>query len=130
MRIILDTHFIIWVVGRSRRVEEFPWLKAYRPWGVSPISLLEIQYLAEIGRVEVSNPAFSDRLSSDRRFVIDETPLTGLIRQALSLSWTRDPFDRLLAAHSQLRRVPLCTTDRRIREHHAFLTAELGRIGA
>ncbi len=85
------------------------------------MSLLEIQYLAEVGRAEVRNPQFSDMLAADSRFVIDEIPLVPLIRRALELTWTRDPFDRLIAAHSSVRRLPLCTTDRVIRSHHPLI---------
>lgn len=127
MTVLLDTHFVIWLTLQSRRLSEFPWLDRYRPWGVSPISLLEIQYLAEIGRVEVRNPAFTDQLLNDPRFIVDEVPLLSLVRHALELSWTRDPFDRLLTAHSATRRISLCTTDRLIRTHHPLIVDELRR---
>lgn len=121
MKAILDTHFVLWIVTGSDRLADFPWIERYRPWGVSPISLLEIQYLAEIGRVEVRNPEFSDALANDPRFVIDEIPMVPLIRRAIELTWTRDPFDRLIAAHSSVRRLPLCTTDRNICLHHPMI---------
>lgn len=129
MKVFLDTHFVIWVLQASSRLADFPWLESYRPWGVSPVVLLEIQYLSEIGRVAVRNPEFGERLAADPRFVLDEPPLLALVRQAYALDWTRDPFDRLIAAHSQLRRVPLCTTDRLLRECHTCLVNELGRLG-
>ena len=47
--LLLDTHFLIWIVLGSKRLAAFPWIERYRPWGVSPISLLEIQFLAESG---------------------------------------------------------------------------------
>ena len=37
-----------------------------------------------------------------------------------------NPFDRLLAARSEARRVPLATLDRCIRAHHRLLPEELG----
>ncbi|MGH7549716.1 MAG: hypothetical protein ACREK3_03075 [Gemmatimonadota bacterium] len=55
---------------------------------------------------------------------IDETTLLALVRHALTLAWTRDPFDRMLAAHSSARRVPLCTVDRTILEHHVYVADE------
>ena len=128
MRILLDTHFVIWITTRADRFDAFPWLDAYRPWGVSPVSLLEIQYLAEVGRIRLRNPAFHRALGRDSRFVVDEVPLLTLIREACELSWTRDPFDRLIAAHSGARRTPLCTVDRRIRAHHPLLVHELGAV--
>ena len=32
-----------------------------------------------------------------------------------------DAFDRLIAAHSSVRRLPLCTTDRNMRENHPLI---------
>jgi PIN domain nuclease of toxin-antitoxin system len=89
------------------------------------IVFLEIQFLAEIGCVTVRRPEFVDAVMSDGRFAVDDVPFVSLIRTSLALEWTRDPFDRLLAAHSLARRVPLCTLDRRLRRHHRLLAAEL-----
>jgi PIN domain nuclease of toxin-antitoxin system len=121
MKAILDTHFVLWIIMGDDRLADFPWLERYQPWGISPVSLLEIQYLAEIGRAKVRNPEFSDALAKDPRFVLDEIPLVPLVRRAIELTWTRDPFDRLIAAHSSVRRLPLCTIDRNIRLHHPML---------
>jgi PIN domain nuclease of toxin-antitoxin system len=125
VNVLLDTHFLLWTVLGSGRLREFPWLERYGPWGVSPVSFLEIQFLHEIGRLEVRQPNFMEAVASDPRFVVDEVPLVPLVEKALPLSWTRDPFDRLLAAHSEARRVPLCSTDRRIRLEHRFVVKEL-----
>lgn len=125
MKILLDTHFLLWLVLDVPRIDEFTWLERYRPWGVSPVSFLEVQFLAEVGRLEVRQPDFTDAVSDDPRFVVDEVPLAALIRSALPLSWTRDPFDRLLAAHSTARRTPLCTLDRTVRSRHPLLVQEL-----
>jgi PIN domain nuclease of toxin-antitoxin system len=88
------------------------------------VSFLEIQFLAEIGRLTVRNPEFMNAVMSDARFTVDDIPLTSLVRHALRLEWTRDPFDRLLVAHSSARRTAFCTTDRGIRDHHRLLPAE------
>jgi PIN domain nuclease of toxin-antitoxin system len=121
MKAILDTHFVVWIVTGSDRLAAFPWIERYQPWGVSPVSLLEIQYLAEVGKADLRNPEFSEALAQDPRFVLDEISLVPLIRRAMELTWTRDPFDRLIAAHSSVRRLPLCTTDRNIRLHHPMI---------
>ena len=125
MIILLDTHFLVWITTASPRLAEFPWLDRYRPWGVSPVSLLELQYLAEVGRLSIRNPAFTNTVLLDARFVVDEVPLLQLVRQSLPLGWTRDPFDRLIVAHSRARRVPLCTMDRMILQHHDLLVDEV-----
>jgi PIN domain nuclease of toxin-antitoxin system len=125
--LLLDTHFLIWLVLRSKRLAEFPWIDRYRPWGVSPVSFLEIQFLSEIGRLSVRSPEFMTAVMEDARFTVDDIPLVTVVRHALRLDWTRDPFDRLLVAHSSARRVALCTLDRRIRARHSILPAELRR---
>ena len=127
LTLLLDTHFLIWLVLGSRRLAAFPWLERYQPWGVSPVSFLEIQFLAEVGRLSVRNPDFMAAVMADPRFTVDDPPLTPLVRHALSLDWTRDPFDRLLAAHSVARRVPLCSVHRDVRLHHRLQPVELGR---
>ena len=123
--VLLDTHFLIWLVLESRRVAKFSWLDRYRPWGVSPVSFLEIQFLAEVGRLSVNNPEFTNTVMSDKRFIVDDISLETVISRALRLGWTRDPFDRLLVAHSSARRVAFCTVDRGIRDHHRLLPPEL-----
>lgn len=110
---------------QSERLAGFPWIDRYRPWGISPISLLEIQFLAEIGRLDLRNPEFWDAVMADPRFVVDEPPMLAVVRHAIALDWTRDPFDRLLAAHSTARRIPLISADQRLREHHRLIAAEL-----
>jgi len=64
-------------------------------------------------------------VKTDTRFVLDDVAASVLFQKALSLGWTRDPFDRLLVAHSLARRVPLCTTDSMIQEHHTLIVPEL-----
>jgi len=125
LTILLDTHFLVWLVLGNKRIAEFPWIDEHRPWGVSPVSFLEIQFLAEIGRLSVRNPEFMNTVMADTRFTVDDVPLANLVRHSLKLDWTRDPFDRLLVAHSMARRVPFCTAERDIRDHHRLLPPEL-----
>lgn len=127
LSLLLDTHFLLWVVLDSPRLDEFAWLDRYRPWGISPVSFLEIQFLAEVGRAQVRYPGFVEAVGNDPRFQVDEVPLVTLVRQAIPLGWTRDPFDRLLVGHSLARRVPFCTADRRIHGHHQLLPTEMKR---
>ena len=129
MKALLDTHFLLWLVAGAPRLQEYDWLPGYRPWGVSPLSLLEVHYLAERGRLRVDATALREAIDADPWFHVDDPPLLPVCRHAFELSWTRDPFDRLLAGHSLARRVPLITADRRIRQNHAFLPPELPRLG-
>lgn len=76
------------MVLESKRIRQFPWLGKYLRWGLSPVSLLEIQFLSQVGKLRVRNPEFVDALLKDSRFIIDEVPLLGLVRQSLALVWT------------------------------------------
>jgi PIN domain nuclease of toxin-antitoxin system len=125
MRCLLDTHFVIWIVSKSSRLRNFPWLSGYQPWGVSPVSLLEIQLLAEVGRRQIDNPRFSREIMSDPRFEFDDVPLVTLVQRSLELSWSRDPFDRMIAAHSLCRRLPLCSVDDAMLKQHKLIVPEL-----
>jgi PIN domain nuclease of toxin-antitoxin system len=82
---------------------------------VSPIVELELTYLYEIGRV--SEPA-SAPLAALRRTLglqIVDTSLADVVQTAAGLAWTRDPFDRLIAAHAIVANTPLVTADETIR---------------
>ena len=125
MKCLLDTHYLIWIVTNAGRLKKFLWLERYAPWGISPVTFLEIQLLAESGRLKSRPLEFIEAVKADTRFVVDDVAASVLFQRALSLGWTRDPFDRLLAAHSLARRVPLCTTDSMIQEHHTLIVPEL-----
>ncbi|HEY2385013.1 MAG TPA: PIN domain-containing protein [Terriglobia bacterium] len=123
MTCLLDTHFVVWVVTKSRRLRKYPWLSKYEPWAVSPASLLEIQLLSEVGRLRIDNPRFSREITTDPRFQFDDVPFATLIQKSLELSWTRDPFDRIIAAHSLSRLMPLCSVDEVTLQHHKLRSA-------
>ncbi len=106
--ILLDTHVAIWVVRRHRRVKP---LDRYPRIYLSPASVLEIQFLAEAGRVRLSEGQSPAALAEDDRWRLDEPPAAKWFAAACELSWTRDPFDRLLAAHARVRGWRLATAD-------------------
>ena len=83
MKLLLDTHFLLWSVLDLPRMDDFPWLDRYRPWGVSPVSLLELKFLSEAGRLELRDAEFVEALRSDSRFTLDEVPLTGALDEPI-----------------------------------------------
>ena len=82
---------------------------------ISPATILELQMLVEIGRVKPTTGAF-ERLVMDDRWLIDEPPALGWFQEAADLTWTRDPFDRLIMAHARFRGWKLATADRAMLE--------------
>ena len=84
---------------------------------ISPIVELELTYLHEVGKV--SEPAAAP-LSALRRSIglqVADVSLEAIVAAAASLNWTRDPFDRLIAAQAIVADAPLLTADRTILEH-------------
>lgn len=106
--ILLDTHAAIWIAQGHRRAGP---LARYPRLYLSPITVLEVQFLAEAGRLRLTGGRPAATLADDDRWRIDEPPATAWIIEACALAWTRDPFDRLLVAHARLRRWKLATAD-------------------
>jgi PIN domain nuclease of toxin-antitoxin system len=107
--ILLDTNALLWLQAGHRRT------RTLERWGqrlyVSPVSLLEIAFLLEAGRVRLSPGASLDALGEDDRWLVDDPPFRKVFEESRDLGWTRDPFDRLLAAHAAVRRWRLATAD-------------------
>jgi PIN domain nuclease of toxin-antitoxin system len=106
--ILLDTSAIVWIDGNHRRVRRL--LGGHQRLCVSPASLLELQFLVEVGRIDLGGRTVA-ALADDDRWVVDDPPAAAWFERTWGLGWTRDPFDRLLVAHAQLRRWRLATAD-------------------
>jgi len=84
---------------------------------LSPIAALELKYLHEIGRARDPVATMLAALRRDIGLEIVDASIADLADAAVNLSWTRDPFDRLIAAHAIVANAPLITADETIREH-------------
>jgi len=112
--ILLDTNALIWLHHHDDRVSALA-----RGGGrlyVSPATALELQFLVEVGRLRLKRNATVMQLVHDDRWALDDPPSAAWFEEAISVVWTRDPFDRLLVAHARLRKWPLATGDRRLME--------------
>lgn len=81
---------------------------------VSPIVELELTYLHEVGRVTEPATAPLTALRKTIGLQVADVSLAALTRAASELSWTRDPFDRMIAAQAIVADAPLLTADRTI----------------
>lgn len=115
----LDTHVVLWLYGGEiarippvarRAVEEDDVL-------ISPMVSLELDYLHEIGRILLHGAPIVDDLAKRIGLRFSDTALLDIVRIASDLTWTRDPFDRLITAHAMADDSALVTADRTIREH-------------
>lgn len=114
--ILLDTHAAIWLAQGHRRSR--PLAKFVR-LHLSPVSVLEVQFLTESGRLRLAGGRTLEALVDDDRWRLDEPPPAKWFTQACEFSWTRDPFDRLLVAHARVRNWKLATADAMLLERLA-----------
>lgn len=118
--ILLDTHVAAWLYAGL--IERIPAparaaIEQASTVGVSPLVALELQYLHEIERL--NEPASTVLVELEARVGLEviDCSLAELIAAARQLSWTRDPFDRLITAQAIITDAPLVTGDRTIHEH-------------
>ncbi len=120
--IYLDTHVVVWLyAGKgedlSDRARQL--IEASASILISPMVLLELDYLHETGRITIgSNPIF-DNLHQQIGLDTCERPFHDVIRLASKQTWTRDPFDRIITAQAAIAQNFLITKDTIIRHHYA-----------
>jgi len=118
--IYLDTHVAVWLY--TDKIEKFPAetlnLIENNPIRISPMVLLELGYLHEIGRVQDSGQIVISSLKETLDLSICDLDYLKVINVALELTWTRDPFDRIIVAQSTVNQSTLVTKDTRIRDHY------------
>ncbi len=81
---------------------------------IPQISILELDYLHEIGRITKRGKEFASNLMFSINATLEMSPLIGLVDFSQKIQWTRDPFDRLIVAASMYMKVPLLTSDENI----------------
>ena len=85
---------------------------------VSPAVVLELQYLYETKRVADNAELVVDDLRNRLGIRVCDLPFPDVARRALVMSWTRDPFDRLIVAQAAIRDAKLVTKDRALRKRY------------
>jgi PIN domain nuclease of toxin-antitoxin system len=88
------------------------------PLIISPIVLLELEYLYEISRINSSSSKIYAALKKDCDLEICQTSFSDVITCAKTLIWTRDPFDRIIAAQALVNKGNLLTKDQTITTHY------------
>ena len=106
--ILLDTNALLWLEQGHRRSRP---LAAGRRLYISPATILELQFLMESGRLRASREVTPAAIAADERWLLDDVPSARWFIAATEVTWTRDPFDRLLVAHARLRGWKLATAD-------------------
>jgi PIN domain nuclease of toxin-antitoxin system len=115
--IYLDTHVVAWLfAGESgllspkarESIEQNALL-------ISPMVVLELQLLKEIGRLAVAADTIVEELHARIGVEVCDLPFQRVVASARSVTWTRDPFDRVIVGHAVAADRRLLTKDRSIR---------------
>lgn len=118
--VYLDTHVVVWLYDAltDRLSEAAAVAIEENELVVSWMVELELQFLHEIGRLRVKPAEILRHLSTRIGLRLSDVSLEQIVRAAAGMDWTRDVFDRMIAAESAAMDVPLITKDRTIRTHH------------
>ena len=118
--VYLDTHVLVWLYagdldffgnGAKQALENNNLL-------ISPIVLLELQYLLEIERILVSPEKIMKTLSKEIGLRECKQDFIKIILESIKIKWTRDPFDRIIAAQAICQKAPILTKDKNILENY------------
>lgn len=120
--ILLDTHVVVWLAFEpdklSKGAKEV--IRSVRRQGglaIAGISLLELAWLAEKGRVETTLSVESFvRLCASKMTVLPITPEIAARAVSFPDSYPKDPQDRLIGATALVEGIDLVTHDRLIKK--------------
>lgn len=119
--IYLDTCVVVWLFGGEMHKLSEPAIDAIQVEPailVSPAVVLELQLLHEIKRARNTASKVIERLAADIGLAVCRLPFATVVEHAVDITWTRDPFDRLIVAHARANNAALVTKDARIRQHY------------
>jgi len=121
--IYLDTHVILWLFaqkGEGLSVRALNIIENDTDLAISPMVLLELDLLHEIGRTTLGSKPVYDYLHERIGLQMCKHSFTDVIHSATKQSWTRDPFDRIITGQAAIGSNPLVTKDNGIREHYEY----------
>ena len=114
MIVYVDTQVVVWLAEAnlariSRKVISLINNGDVR---ISPMAVIELQYLYEIRRIIVSPAEILLKLGVEIGLTVCDHSFPIIAETALGETWTRDPFDRIIVAHAKANGVaPLLTKD-------------------
>ncbi len=117
----LDTQVIVWLCQKQLNKLTGNAVTAIEQSEVliSPMVLLELQYLHEIGKILQPPQVLFNQLESQIGLRLCNHPFSSVVQTALFETWTRDPFDRMIVAHAKANGyAPLVTSDGKIRVNY------------
>jgi PIN domain nuclease of toxin-antitoxin system len=118
--IYLDTHVVVWLYSRdeSRFAPRALELLEEHELLISPMVILELEYLYETARVTEPARAMVEYLGDRVQLRLCSRPFEEVVRRAALMKWARDPFDRMITAQASLGDTMLLTKNGEIHTHY------------
>ena len=118
----LDTHVIVWLFQKdlAKFTKQSLKLINNNELVVSPMVVMELKFLNEIGRLNYKPMEIIAELTKTIALKVSDEKFATTAYESLDLSWTRDPFDRLIVASASTQKAKLISKDRNILEHYEF----------
>lgn len=117
----LDTNVAVWLAeGNTHRISPAACdLIEHAELLLSPMVLMELEYLKEIGRILLPARDLLTKLAHELGVRVCDLDFPVVIDAGLDEKWTRDPFDRIIVAQAKARGfAPLLSADAEIRSHY------------
>lgn len=117
----LDTHIVAWLFGghlrklsreAAREIDKADTLL------ISPVVELELAYLHRRERLKEDPATILGSLRARIGLNLCDLPFAMVSHEAVALTWTEDPFDRLITAQAAATRSRLVTSDTTILTHY------------
>jgi len=120
MSCFLDTHITIWLYEKrldllSEKAKQYI---EKSDLFISPVVKLEIEYLFEIERIKDNSETICSFLEKNIDLKIENSSFSEIIKISLNEKWTKDPFDRIIVAHSKLKNYSLISKDKKINKNY------------
>ncbi|MBA7517289.1 hypothetical protein ES705_09342 [subsurface metagenome] len=118
--IYLDSHLVVWLYQKefsliSRKAID---MLENNELFISPIIMLELEYLYEVSRIKEHAQIIIDYLSFKVGLQTSSLDFNKVIHAAINERWTRDPFDRIITAHARCNDAILLTKDTIIQKNY------------
>ncbi len=116
----LDTHVVVWLYAgeMGRFGTETLRILEQQPLVISPMVELELEYLFEIKRISACGRVVVQELINILDLKVSACAFQKVISAATAITWTRDPFDRIITAQAQQEKAVLLTADTQIQENY------------
>lgn len=113
MKFVVDTHVLVWRLLQPSRLPKkvrHLFSEPDNEFLIPTVCLLEIQYLSEIGRIELDVEEALVAIREETNFQLIPYDEEAMLH-SLKLTTTRDPFDRMILAHALSQSTKILTKD-------------------